>query len=262
MKRQILSGLKTDLISVHCCLFSEDFSLRIKPREVSFYTVFLLLTIVLILSPLFPVQGVTAEWSPAIIVKTYSWYASKSELRNLKTMEQYRDRYLIGGKNVPGGGNEVSLMSAPPANFSFFNGSRLDLDVTVEGDIGIGPLQFGSDFHLCLLPLRTNNSNFFEVLFTERKLLENLTHSSYLNSSITNNMATVFLKYHDILDVQYQWDTTTGILVRKEVTAPSGLQLVVVQGRGISMPAWSSPLVLFAVLALVVWYNRHQNGKS
>ncbi|MFX0087885.1 MAG: hypothetical protein ACFFAU_19695, partial [Candidatus Hodarchaeota archaeon] len=67
--------------------------------------------------------------------------------------------------------------------------------------------------------------------------------------------ASTFVKYHDLLDVHYQWDVTTGILVCKEVTAPSGLQLIVVQGKGNIFPAWESPLVLLVLVILVGWFR-------
>ncbi len=37
--------------------------------------------------------------------------------------------------------------------------------------------------------------------------------------------------YQGILEVHYEWDPTTGIMIRKEVSAPSGRQLIV-EARG------------------------------
>jgi len=205
---------------------------------------------------------VLSEWSSAITVKDYHWTASKSELRDLDTPERYHNRNLLGGINLPGGVNTISLTVEPPNPFNFFNGSRLDLSVVVEGDMDIGFPQYGSDFHLLLLPIKINDSNFFKALFDERQLLENLTHSRYLNSSVTGSTAIAFLKYNDILDIQYIWDTSTGILTRKEVTASSGYQLIVVRGRSSIIPAWTYPLVLIAVLIVVLQHIINRNDKS
>ncbi len=230
--------------------------------------------IFLVLSPLVPTQGVTSEWSSAIAVNSeYHWRAAKSELRDLKTEEQYaadtvESWSLVGGINLPNGGIRLELRSPSPSDFNFFNGSRLNIDCTIEGDTGPHLTDDGSDFHLLLLPLKMDNTSFFELLFSEKHLLENLTHSIYLNSSISNSKAAVWLKYNQIHDVKYEWDITTGLLSRKEVTAPSGLQLVVIPGKGLGficeglfcISGWSLGLTLFAVAPLICW--RVTNGKN
>jgi hypothetical protein len=218
--------------------------------------------LLLLLSPRTSIQGGQSEWSSAITGDTYySWYALKSELRNLKTNEQYHDKYLIGGINVPGGRNGIFLNSSPTAEFDFFNGSRLVHVVGVEGDIGIELPKFASDFHLAILPIKSNNKSFFELLFEEKDLLENLTHSVYLTSSITDTVAKASLKYQDVLDVQYEWNTSTGLLMRKEVTAPSGLQLIVVPGRGNPTPGWNISIVLITILVSVGWQTKRKHAK-
>lgn len=221
------------------------------------------LTIILLISPIAAIEGAPSQWSSAITVKSYHWKASKSELRNLwDSEEQYRDTYLIGGKNIRGGGTSVSLKSDPPDDFDFFNGSRLDLYVIIEGDMAIDELpQYSTDYHLLLLPMKINNDSFFEVLFEEKDLLENLTHSIYVSSLITDTIARAYLKYNNVLDIQYEWDTTTGLLMRKEVTSPSGLQLIVVPGKGNLMPGWNFPIALIAVLIVVLWQIKKRNDK-
>ncbi|MHA2226396.1 MAG: hypothetical protein ACXAC8_14400 [Candidatus Hodarchaeales archaeon] len=216
---------------------------------------YFLVTLILIFSSsiIISIQGVQSEWSSTITVKSYHWKALKSELRDLKTNEQYRHNDLIGGINIPGGDNAISLNSLPSTNFDLFNGDRLDIDVTVEGDMVISITQNSSDFHLLLLPIKTNDHNFFTTLFEEKKLLENLTHSIYLNSTISETTAVVNLKYNNTLDVRYEWDTINGQLTRKEVTAPSGLQLIVIPGRGSSMPGWSLIFVLLTILGVAGW---------
>ena len=87
-----------------------------------------------------PSVATRSEWSSAITVNTeYHWKASKSELHDLKTEEQYApdtlDRWtLIGGINLPNGGIQLELLSPPPMDFNFFNGSRLNAGYTIEGD--------------------------------------------------------------------------------------------------------------------------------
>jgi hypothetical protein len=61
--------------------------------------------------------------------------------------------------------------------------------------------------------------------------LENLTKADYISSTISENSAELTMEYNTTLDVQYTWDLTTGLLTQKMVTAPSGLQLIVVHGE-------------------------------
>ena len=68
---------------------------------------------------------------------------------------------------------------------------------------------------------------YFELLFENITLLENLTQSVYVDSSIGEETAELNLKYSGTHDVKYEWDINTGLLLRKTVTAPSGQQLIV-----------------------------------
>ena len=222
------------------------------------------------LSPLIISRANESEWSSEITIdKEYFWKASKSELRDLKTEERYaagliESWYLIGGINLPNGGIHLSILSPPPIDFNFFEGSRLAIDCSIEGDTGPHINDTGSDFHLLALPLKMDNTSFFEQLFDEKQLLESLTHSVYLNSSIFNTTAVVWLKYNEIHDVKYEWDTTTGLLARKEVIAPSGLRLVVIPGKGIGyinkypfyFPEW---IVMFSLITIVFIRRRYFN---
>ncbi|MFW9780546.1 MAG: hypothetical protein ACFFE8_17020, partial [Candidatus Heimdallarchaeota archaeon] len=75
------------------------------PVRIKIYSEKILLSclLILLISQITPITGNQSEWSSNIKAdSSYSWYALKSELRNLKTDEQYRDKYLIGGINVPG----------------------------------------------------------------------------------------------------------------------------------------------------------------
>jgi hypothetical protein len=214
------------------------------------YLVITTLILLLLVFPV-PIEGVQSDWSSSIAIKHFRWKAVKSELRDLKTQEEYDETYLIGGINIPGGINAIYLNSPPPSDFDFFNGSRLDLRVTIEGDMAIDLPQYGSDYHLLLLPISIDNRSFFEVLFENTELLENLTCSTYLNSSITDTTAQSYLKFNDLLDVYYEWDIATGVLVRKEVTAPSGLQLILVPTNQVSISGWNFPLVLLTVFIVI-----------
>jgi hypothetical protein len=215
------------------------------------YLVITTLILLLLVSPISS-KGVQVEWSSSMTIKHFRWKAVKSELRDLRTEEQYQEMYLVGGLNDIGGITSMYLNSTPPNDFDFFNGSRLDLQqITIHGDMAIDLPPYGSDFHLLLLPISIDNRSFFEVLFENTELLENLTCSTYLNSSITGTTAQSYLKFNDLLDVYYEWDTTTGILVRKEVTAPSGLQLILVPTNQVSIPGWNFSLVLLTVLIVI-----------
>lgn len=179
------------------------------------------------------VGATSPKWSSTITgQQIHHWKAIKSELRNLRTEERYFSWNLVGGISIPGGGMVLSLLSPPPSRFDFFNGTRLNVAFSLEGDTGPHVTVNGSDYHLLLLPTTLDNISFFDQLFREKHLLESMSHSTFLNSTISNTTAIAWLKYSDILDVKYEWDIQTGILIRKTVTAPSGHQLVVIPGKG------------------------------
>jgi hypothetical protein len=161
---------------------------------------------------------------------------------------------MIGGINIPGGICTIRLRSNPSTSFHFLNDSRLKIDVTV-GDIVILITNYNTDFHLALLPLKVSDSNFFEVLFNEKNLLENLTKSIFVDSEITDTTAIASLKYNDVLDVHYEWDVMTGILIKKKVGAPSGLQLLVELTDQVSIPGWDYPIFLVAIFILILTSN-------
>ncbi len=171
-------------------------------------------------------EATTTEWSSEIVSKTYHWKAEKSELRHVV---EY-DEDMLGSLNVAGGDNAIHLRSIPPT-FDIFAGERLDIDWTMEYDM-LMYVPDDSDLHLLFLPLSMNGTNFFELLFSEQETLETLARSDFVNSTIETDKATATLKYNDSLDVVYKWDTSTGLLSRKEVTTSDGLQLIVVPGLG------------------------------
>jgi len=228
---------------------------------------FFFFVIFLLSFPTIVAKGIQCEWSSAITAKTYYWKATKTELRDLKTNESYHETFLIGGKNSLGQGTSVSLDSDPPSSFDFFNGSRLELFIVIGGDQAFSTSEEtkfinGTDYHLCILPLKIDGESFFQALFNETSLLENLTHCIFINSAITNTTATANLKYNYILDVQYEWDITIGLLTRKTVTAPSGLQLIMIPGRGWTGPGWQFSIVLLAItVCFWVRFKRRRSTK-
>jgi len=174
------------------------------------------------------VEGST-EWSASISTSTFNW---KSALNQFSNTGLYSDGELVGWINSPGGDIQIQVYSIPSNNFSFFEGDRLNFWISLEGDVAITVSKFKSDYHLLILPIDVNGTNFFELLFEQTELLENLTHSIYLNSSISDGVAVLNLKYNDSLDVRYEWSITTGLLTRKSVISPSGLKLIIVPGLG------------------------------
>ena len=189
----------------------------------------LTLIVLLLTSPFVTIDGTEVEWFAATTEeRSHHWLPADSNLKKLNTEERYAGSQFVGGTAIRGGDIEIGLLSAPPTNFDFFNGSRLDMIASIEGDMGINTPPYNSDFHLLLLPLKIDNISFFERLFAEKLLLENLTHSVFFNSTITTTSAIAHLKYNDILNVKYEWDLSSGKLSRKEVNAPSGNGLVVV----------------------------------
>ena len=194
------------------------------------------------------VEGST-EWSASISTSHYNW---KSTLNQFSDTDLYPDGDLVGGINSPGGDIQINLKSIPSNNFSFFEGDRLDFSIGLEGDVVIEVSKFNSDYHLLILPINVNGTNFYELLFKQTELLENLTHSIYINSSISDDVAALNLKYNNSLDVRYEWSITTGLLTRKSVISPSGLKLIIVPGIGrryTSIPTYY-PLIIY--LSIIV----------
>ena len=107
-------------------------------------------------------MNVQTEWSPAISEKEYyNWFVSKSEF-------EYDEYDLIGGINMLRGDILFYIRSNPLENFNFFNGSRLDLRVLIEGDAFLTITQYNTDCHLFLLPIKMGSENFFKLLFNEQ----------------------------------------------------------------------------------------------
>ena len=192
------------------------------------------------------VEGSTV-WSSSISNSIFNW---KSTLNKLSGTG-YSDGELVGGINSPGGDIQIQVYSIPSNNFSFFEGDRLDFWIGLEGDVAITVSKFKSDYHLLILPINVNGTNFFELLFEQTELLQNLTHSIYINSSISDDVAALNLKYNNSLDVRYEWSITTGLLTRKSVSSPSGFKLIIVPGVGrryTSIPTYYPLIIYFSII--------------
>ena len=74
--------------------------------------------------------------------------------------------------------------------------------------------------------------NFFELLFEHIGLLENLTHSNYLNSSLNDSAAILNMNFQENFTIYYEWDVITGLLVKKTVKNQWLIEFEVVQGIG------------------------------
>jgi hypothetical protein len=207
------------------------------------------------------VKGYT-EWSTSISTSQYNW---KSTLNQFSGTGLYSDGELVGAINSQGGDIQIHVYSIPSNNFSFFEGDRLDFWISLEGDVAIEVSKFNSDYHLLILPIEVNGTNFFELLFEQTELLENLTHSIYINSSILNDIATLNLKYNDTLDVRYEWDITTGILTRKSVISPSGLKLVIVPGIGrrfMFIPTYYPAIIYLSIIIGILFILKKVHVKK
>ncbi len=203
--------------------------------------------------------GGSTEWIASISTSHYNW---KSTLNQFSGTDLYPDGDLVGGINSPGGDIQISLKSIPCNNFSFFEGDRLDFSIGLEGDVAIEVSKFNSNYHLLILPINVNGTNFFELLFEQTELLQNLTHSIYINSSIINDIATLNLKYNSTLDIEYQWDITTGLLMKKSVISPSGLKLIIVPGIGrrfMAIPSYSLLIIyLSIIIGSLITFHKYQ----
>ena len=210
------------------------------------HCIFLVIFGILTSQSIMLVEGSTV-WSSSISNSIFNW---KSTLNKLSGTG-YSDGELVGGINSPGGDIQIEVYSIPSNNFSFFEGDRLDFWISLEGDVAITVSKFKSDYHLLILPIDVNGSNFFELLFEQTELLENLTHSIYLNSSISDGVAALNLKYNDSLDVRYEWNIATGLLTKKSVVSPSGFKLIIVPGVGrryTSIPTYYPLIIYFSII--------------
>ena len=211
------------------------------------YYIFIAIFGILTSQSIILVEGST-EWSSLLSTSSFHW---KSTLNQFSDTDLYSDGELVGGINSPGGDIQINVNSIPSNNFSFFEGDRLDFLIGLEGDVAIEVSKFNSDFHLLILPIDVNGTNFYELLFKQTELLENLTHSIYLNSSISNDVAALNLKYNNTLNVRYEWDITTGLLTRKSVISPSGLKLIIVPGIGrrfMFIPTYYLPIIYLSII--------------
>ncbi|KKM00178.1 hypothetical protein LCGC14_1807020 [marine sediment metagenome] len=197
------------------------------------------------------IEGST-QWSETVSTGSYHW---KSTSNQLSSVGLYIESELIGGSTSLGGDIEIYMFSIPINNFSFFEGDRLDCMISLEGDAVIQVGDLTSDYHLLVLPISANGANFFELLFEQTELLENLTHSIYINSSVVNDIAALNLKYNNTLDVRYEWDITTGLLTRKSVTSPSGLKLIIIPGIGRRFG-----LLIPVFYQVLIYLSNHNNG--
>lgn len=214
---------------------------------------------ILISQSIMLVEGST-EWSASISTSPYHW---KSTLNKFSDADLYPDGELVGGINSPGGDIQINLKSIPSNNFNFFEGDRLDFLIGLEGDVAIEVSKFNSDYHLLILPINVNGTNFFELLFEQTELLQNLTHSIYINSSIVNDIATLNFKFNNTLDVRYEWDITTGLLTRKSVISPSGPKLIIVPGIGrrfLFIPTYY-PAIIYLSIIIGILIILHKNLK-
>ncbi len=215
---------------------------------------------ILISQSIMLVEGST-EWSASISTSPYHW---KSTLNKFSDADLYPDGELVGGINSPGGDIQILLRSIPSNNFNFFEGDRLDFLIGLEGDVAIDVSKSNSDYHLLILPINVNGTNFFELLFEQTELLQNLTHSIYINSSIVNDIATLNFKFNNTLDVRYEWDITTGLLTRKSVISPSGPKLIMVPGIGrrfMAIPSYSLLIIYLSTIIgiLIIGKKTHSN---
>ncbi|MDH5645154.1 MAG: hypothetical protein OEZ01_04060, partial [Candidatus Heimdallarchaeota archaeon] len=184
--------------------------------------------LILLLLFILPING-TTEWDDSVVTggQLY-WHAEKSELRDLDNNEVYTDNNLVGGANVPDGETYITIDENPSNTFDLINGDRIEFTIVIEGDMIFIVDDYNSDYHLLVLPI---GIEFFELLFNEVNLLENLTSSTFVSKDITNGIATLVMIYNQTNNVTYKWNIETGILSEKMVLAPSGLSLHIVEGK-------------------------------
>jgi hypothetical protein len=198
-------------------------------------------------------------WSNEIInSESHYWKATRSQLRDLSTEEKYDENHMVGGINVPRGGTQLYIENYN-GTFDFINGDRLDIFLVVEGDMIIETPDYVCDYHLLLLPIKINITNFFDLLFEHVDLLENLTQSKYISSNINSNLGYLKMKVNNSLNSTYIWDVTKGILLSKTVVGLSGRSLHVEYigtDRNPSLLPIDTISLNLAFLMLIVFYRK------
>lgn len=193
------------------------------------------LILILFLSTLLQVDSSSLWYTTIKENNTFHWKVEISELGTITGDEKYNDWKLVGGLNRENGDIKARVEQTPLGVIDFFSDdlNRIDISITIEGDMGVHDFEYNSDFPLLILPILHNNNDFFTELFNNKLLLENLTKSTLVKTDIINDIAIAEMKYEERLDIKYQWNTTTGLLTSKLVTAPSGSKMLVNQGKGI-----------------------------
>ncbi len=267
-------------------------------KDITLMVVFVVLFFVSFL-PFSRGSAVTSVWSETVTLDTtYHWHVEKT---NFQEYPEFEQSDLAGSDNVDGGDIAISIEgvyeastsgSSPlmvqgrdiralqavsnetlPNDFDFINGDRLMLSVVIEGDMGKpvnnNQSRYHSDWHLFILPITVDGQNFFEILFNNVKLLENMTKGQLVDSSITASEARARFIFSNQLNVTYRWDVTTGLLQEKTVEAIDGGVLKVVPGEGTrfgltpeGVPGYvlmsTVVAILFGVLPIL---KRHRTGK-
>lgn len=93
-----------------------------------------------------------------------------------------------------------------------------------------------------------------EIFFNNIGIIENITQTSYITTSISQSTATYWGNYNGTHKVTFEWDVNTGQLKSKLVESESGKQIKVVTGKGqfFSLDVSILPMVvgIFAIFAI------------
>lgn len=215
-----------------------------------------------------PASAETSWHDNVTLDAEFHWHAEKADLRDLKNTEKYK--FGIGGINVEGGDIEVTI-DHKPIEFDFFFNHTLFDSLTVEGDMDLhiptlnsteNGYYFYLEYQLLILPIIHDDRPFFDFFFEHTEFIANLTHTSFVETLIVDNMAIYKGVYNGTHNAEYQWDTETGLLWKKKIEAESGLMLHVVQGKGtgfMSIPISVNPIISGIIIALII--KRKSLGK-
>ena len=185
-----------------------------------------LLIFILILVQPFPSHA-NVVWGDLNNQYLFQWHIEKQTLEHYQhgIFTRSADELILSLHGLDNG-------KAMPSNFDVLAGNKSIYYKLVDGEYSFQPVS--SEYHLLLLPVQVNGSNYFEFLFTEKSSLENLTSSVITETSISNGKATmagICTEGGNMYDVFYTWDTSSGLLLEKRVEGENGKIFVIQLGE-------------------------------
>lgn len=142
----------------------------------------------------------------------------------------------------------VDPISGMTSDFDLREGDRLELEITKNDDnIRINS---SSDYHLIFLPIKKDSTSYFDLLFNDTELIEDLTGGRYLNSTV-DNIVELFVEYDSDYIVKYEWDNVTGTMISKVVWDEEGNKLQILPNPNAGLVPISNSSIVLSIIIIV-----------